>query len=84
MNKITQKWNNASGKDKFVFFIWIFTFILLIAFVIAAAVVSKDSTDDAKKYANILAGLGSAFGIALIGSLLTTVAFAYAKKKGGK
>ncbi len=79
--KLKNKINNMSINDWIVVSLWLLTFLLLIVFVIIAAVVEKSKVD---LYATLLASFGLIFGILLFGSLIVTVTFAYQKKKGGK
>ena len=72
------KISNMTVKDWISTSLWILSLVLLFAFVIVAAVADKDNKTT---YANMLAGTGFAFGISLFSALITTVAFAYFKKK---
>ena len=75
------------------------TLVMLLAFVLVAAVVPKGNAghpavatkkivflaaDSASKtYATVLASVGGSFVAILFGALTTTVAFAFMKRKGG-
>jgi uncharacterized membrane protein (DUF485 family) len=74
---LKEKFFSMDSKQLTLFIMWIFTFILLILFVILAA--SLDQKMEVT-YANTLASIGFIFVLALFSSLIITVIFANNKR----
>lgn len=80
LTKIKEKISKMTTQDWIAVGLWLLTFVLLLVFVILAAVLDKDSKTT---YANALAGVGLSFALAIISALFTTVLFAK-QKQGAK
>jgi len=72
--------------DKSAAFLWLSTFVLLLAFIIYDAVAKANGTDasDPDKFAISIAAIGLVLAFALFASLIVTVLSAYKKRYGGR
>ena len=78
-SKLITKMQAMTWKDWLVVGLWLFTFAMLLAFVIAAALVTKGTTS----YDNTLAALGFTFMVSIFSALTTTVVIKYLERKRG-